>query len=96
MADAVVRRHSRCYEWSMRATTIKVEGQLLERIDRHRPKRQTITAFVRSVLEQELRRREMEQAASEYRRFLEEHEDERAWLDDWDSADLAKPPRRRR
>lgn len=80
----------------MRATTIKVEGDLLDRIDRHRPKGQTITAFVRSVLEQEIRRREMTEAADQYARFLEQNEEERAWLHDWDSADLAKPPRRKR
>jgi len=80
----------------MRATTIKVEGELLERIDRHRPREQTITAFVRTVLEQEIRRREMSLAADEYARFLEKNEDERAWLQDWDSADLARPPRRKR
>lgn len=81
---------------SMRATTIKVEGDLLERIDRHRPREQTITAFVRAVLEQEIRRREMTQAADEYAGFLEKHEDERAWLQEWDSSDLAKAPRRKR
>lgn len=80
----------------MRATTIKVEGELLERIDRHRPKDVSITAFVRSVLDQEIRRREMSQAADAYADFLESNEDERTWLADWASADLAKAPRRRR
>lgn len=80
----------------MPATTIKVEGELLERIDRHRPKNVTITAFVRAVLEQEMRRRETSQAADEYARFLAANDDERAWLADWDSADLAKAPRKRK
>lgn len=78
----------------MRATTIKVEGELLERIDRHRPREQSITAFVRSVLEQELRRREISQAASDYTQFLKDNEDEREWLRDWDSAGLVRVPRR--
>ncbi len=80
----------------MRATTIKVEGELLAKIDRHRPKQLSITAFVRQVLEQEIRRREMAAAAEEYAAFLDRNEDERRWLAEWDSADLAKTPRRKR
>ena len=80
----------------MPATTVKVEGELLEPIDRHRPKNVTISAFVRAVLEQEMRRRETLQAADEYARFLASSDDERAWLADFDSADLAKAPGKRK
>ena len=80
----------------MKAPAIKVEGELLERIERHRPPEQPVTAFVRAVRERELRRREMSQAADAYALFLADNEDERRWLESWDSADLATAPRRKK
>ena len=35
-------------------------------------------------------------AADRYTEYLEHHPDERAWLDAWDRADLARPPKRTR
>lgn len=79
----------------MKATTIKVEGELLERLEQAKPPRQSLTTFVRSILEQDLRRRQMTAAAERYSEFLAEHASERAWLEEWDRADLASPPRLR-
>jgi hypothetical protein len=80
----------------MRATTIKVEGVLLEELERSKPRSQSLSAYVRSILESEVRRLKMLAAAEKYSAFLQHNADERAWLDEWDSADLARPPRRRR
>ena len=80
----------------MRATTIKVEGQLLTELERAKPATQSLTTYVRSVLRQEVRRRQMMAAADRYTAFLQQHPDERAWLDEWDRADLARPPKRKR
>lgn len=80
----------------MKATTIKVEGELLRALERAKPAAQSLTAYVRSVLEQEVVRRRMADAADRYASFLQEHDDERLWLEEWDAADLVRPPKRRR
>lgn len=80
----------------MKATTIKVEGDLLQELERAKPAAQSLTTFVRDVLRREVRRQQMAAAADRYTEFLAEDSEERAWLDEWDRADLARPPRRRR
>jgi hypothetical protein len=80
----------------MRATTIKVEGDLLRELERTKPPSQTLSAYVRSLLERELRRLKMAEAADRYATFLRETPEERAWLDEWANADLTRSPRRRR
>jgi hypothetical protein len=80
----------------MKATTIKVEGELLAELERAKPPAQSLTTYVRSILLQEVRRQQMIAAADRYTEFLQQNPDERAWLDAWDSADLARPPRRKR
>lgn len=85
-----------CYFGSMKATTIKVEGDLLRDLERAKPANQSMTTFVRAVLRQEVQRRQMAEAADRYVEFLSEHAEERAWLEEWDRADLAAAPRRGR
>ena len=80
----------------MRATTVKVEGDLLEELNRRKPPSQSLSAFVRSVLQQEVLRRRMADAAEQYAQFLSGTADERTWLEEWDRADLAAPVRRKR
>jgi hypothetical protein len=80
----------------MKATTIKVEGDLLRELERTKPPSQTLSAYVRSLLEREMRRQKVAQAADRYADFLRETPDERTWLEEWANADLARPPRRRR
>lgn len=80
----------------MKATTIKVDGKLLADLERAKAPRQSVTGYVREVLEREVRRRKMLAAADAYTEFLRANADERAWLDEWDRADLAQAPKRRR
>lgn len=80
----------------MKATTVKVEGPLLVELERHKPKHQSLSAFVRDVLAREVRRLQMEDAADRYSEFLAREAGEREWLTAWDSADLIRPPKRRR
>jgi hypothetical protein len=80
----------------MKATTIKVEGELLAELERTKPAAQSLTAYVRSILRQEVRRQQMIAAAERYTDFLQQHADERTWLEEWDRADLARPPKRSR
>lgn len=80
----------------MKATTIKVDGELLAELERAKPPSQSLTGYVREVLEREVRRRKMLDAADRYTEFLRANAAERAWLEEWDRADLAQPPKRRR
>jgi hypothetical protein len=80
----------------MRATTVKVEGDLLKELERTKPPRQSISAYVRSILEREMRRLKMADAGERYARFVRDSPDEGTWLTEWDRADLAKPPARRK
>jgi hypothetical protein len=65
-------------------------------VERTKPPSQSLSAYIRSLLERELRRLKMADAAERYAAFLRETPDERAWLDDWVKADLTRPPKRRR
>lgn len=80
----------------MKATTIKVEGELLLELERAKPASQSLTTFVRDVLRREVRRQQMAAAADRYTEFLAKDGEERTWLEEWDRADLARPPRRTR
>jgi hypothetical protein len=80
----------------MRATTVKVEGELLKELERIKPARQSLAAYVRTVLEREIQRQKMAEAGQRYADFVRESPEESAWLEEWDRADLAAPPVRRR
>ena len=77
----------------MKATTIKLEGELLENLEASKPTDQSLTAYVRTVLRDNLDRIEMREAAVAYRTFVESNENEKTLLDEWDRADLNTPPR---
>lgn len=79
----------------MKATTVKVEGELLQKLERTKPPRQSLSAYVRSLLEQAVTRQQMAVAAERYAEFVRETPEEHTWLAEWDSADLVTPPRRR-
>ena len=78
----------------MRATTIKLEGDLLERIEAVKPADRSLSAHVRWVLRKDLERRQARDAAAEFKAFIDGHPDEQAWLAEWDGADLAAVPAR--
>jgi len=80
----------------MKATTIKIEGELLQELEAAKPESMSLSAYIREVLRKDLQRRRLVQAASSYREFLAANPEERSWLREWDEADLASPPRRRR
>lgn len=81
----------------MKATTIKVEGALLEEIEKAKPEAQSLSSFVRSILEKEVVCRKMADAAERYADLLRNRPDEREWLEEWERSDLARPvPRKRR
>jgi hypothetical protein len=53
-----------------------------------KPKDESISAYVRGLIEREHRAREHRAAASVYQRFLDEHSEERSSMERWESAPL--------
>jgi len=77
-------------------TNLKLEGDLLLELENAKPPSMSLSAYVREVLIKDLRRRKLAQAAVSYEEFLAANPEETSWLKEWDDADLASPPKRRR
>lgn len=75
----------------MKATTVKIEGELLSDIEAVKPESQSVSAFVRELLRRSLERERLRAAAENYATYVREHPNEREWLSEWDRADLAEP-----
>lgn len=80
----------------MKANTIKLEEPLLKRLNLIKPSQLSLAAFVRSLLDQSIKRVQMLKAAQNYQKFLAENEDEQVWLDDWQKINLIKSPKRKK
>jgi hypothetical protein len=80
----------------MKATTIKLEGDLLRELEKAKPESVTLSAYVREVLRGDLRRRSLTKAAALYQEFLESNPEEVVWLREWEEADLASAPKSKR
>ncbi len=78
----------------MKATTIKLEGDLLERLRAAKPPDRSLSAHVRWVLQKDLERRQARAAAATFKAFIDAHPEEQEWLSEWAAADLAAPPTR--
>ena len=85
-----------CYFFGMSATTVKLEHGMLREISRVKPPEQSLSAFVRGVLERDLRRRKMREAAYAYQTLLAENGDERSEAAAWETADLTASPKPKR
>jgi len=70
----------------MPATTIKLEADLVRKVTALKPKDESISAFVRELIEREHRARANRVSAVIYQQFLEDNPDERAALEVWESA----------
>ena len=77
----------------MKATTIKLDGQLLRDIEHAKPTTQSVTAYVRNVIHRDLARTKLREAAESYRIFVAAEPNEAEWLQAWNDADLASPPK---
>ena len=75
----------------MKATTIKLEGELLKNLTSFCPADVSISAFVRNLLSTAVKKQKMLEAAKKYQAFLEEHPEEKTALELWQEADLEKP-----
>ncbi len=76
----------------MRATTIKLEKQLLEELYRLMPENKSLSAFVKEILNREIIRSKLAESAIKYREFLSENKDEAEVELLWESADLTSNP----
>jgi len=72
----------------MPATTIKLEADLVKKVTALKPKDESISGYVRELIEREHRARANRQAAATYQQFLHENPEERAALEVWESAPL--------
>lgn len=77
----------------MKATTIKLDGDLLEAVERAKPASMSVTRYVKDTLRKSLTAARLREAAAEYRAFTAADRDERALMDEWDAADLVAPPK---
>lgn len=77
----------------MKATTIKLEGELLLALERAKPPGASVTSYVKETLQKSLTAQRLREAAEAYRVLTETDAEERAWLKEWDEADLVSSPK---
>jgi hypothetical protein len=66
--------------------TIKLEADLVEKVTALKPKGESITGYVRELIEREHRARVNRDAANIYQQFLQENPDERAAMEAWEAS----------
>jgi predicted CopG family antitoxin len=79
----------------MPSTTIRLDEDILKKIDDIKPSTKSISAFVRQLIEREYNERELRRSAETYREFLQRNPEERRAMEEWESAPLvneAEPP----
>jgi hypothetical protein len=74
----------------MKATTIKLEGPILEELEKLKRPDQNLTSLVRECLKAEIHKRKMALAAEEYAAFLRQNAGESLEMDVWASSPLDK------
>ena len=84
------------YSIGMKATTIKLDGSILEELMAFKRPDQNLTALVRELLKAQIHKSKMARAAEEYTAFLRENTEEFMELDVWASAPLDREPPVRR
>jgi hypothetical protein len=73
----------------MSATTIKLEAELVGKVTSLKPNKQSVSAYVRSLIEKEYRERQLREAAQTYEAFLHKNPAEREAMEEWASAPLS-------
>ncbi len=72
----------------MPATTIKLEAELVKKVTALKPRDESISSYVRGLIEKEHRAREHRAAANVYQEFLGGNAEERTAMEVWESAPL--------
>jgi hypothetical protein len=73
----------------MKATTVKIGEEILNEIKPLLDKKQTLTAFVKESVQNEIKRKKMKNSAIYYMKSLKERRSEAEELNEWESANLA-------
>ena len=73
----------------MPATTVKLESDLVDKATELKSPGQSVSAYVRSLIEKEHRDRKLREGAQAYELFLQEHPAEREAMEVWESAPLS-------
>ena len=74
----------------MKATTIKLEGSILQELKEFKRPDQNLTSLIREMLKAQIHRRRMARAAEEYTAFLSENSGEALELEVWATVPLEK------
>jgi predicted CopG family antitoxin len=72
----------------MPATTIKLDSELVKKVAALKPKGESLSGYVRGLIEREHQERLLRGAARSYEAFLRENPAERAAMEVWESAPL--------
>jgi predicted CopG family antitoxin len=72
----------------MSSTTIKLEPDLVRKVTALKQRDESISAYVRELIEKEHRARANRDAALAYRQFLQDHPEEREAMEVWEKAPL--------
>lgn len=72
----------------MPATTIKLEAEWVRKVAALKSKDESVSGFVRSLIEREHQARAQHAAAVAYQQFLQANPEERAAMEVWESAPL--------
>jgi predicted CopG family antitoxin len=84
------------YLIGMSSTTIKLDHEILSKLTCVKPAGESVSAFVRHLIEKEYRERELRKSAAAYEKFLRDNPREREAMEEWESAPLVnevEPPR---
>jgi predicted CopG family antitoxin len=73
----------------MPSTTVKLEAELARKVTSLKPAKQSISAYVRGLIEKEHRERQLRAAAQSYEQFLHKNSAEREAMEVWASAPLS-------
>ena len=73
----------------MPATTVKLEAELAGKVTSLKSPKQSISAYVRALIEKEHRDRKLREAAETYEQFLHKNPAEREAMEVWESAPLS-------
>ena len=76
------------YCYSVAATTIRLEADLVRKVAALKPRNESVYGFVRGLIEKEYLARNNRDAAVTYRRFLVDHPEEQAAMEGWETAPL--------
>ena len=76
-------------------TTVKLDGLLVEEVAKELEPGETLTAYVRNAVSYRIRRSRMRKAAEAYRTAVESDVELAAEMEEWESANLSCPPRKK-